>query len=177
MNIYEIVAYSWAGVNVGIVLGFIMGVSFFYMLNQYFFVNDVTQVDHLKNALLSMALITVKKDDINNDFNIEYKSYDGTKLPPISGCSINNAYLTYIMKNPFDWILYTRQMDDKQMAIQKYLDKNLNTREQMVEFFDSFVNKIFTKKSEEHDSDDDSISIVEEYSSDSIYGVLPSEKE
>ena len=107
MNIYEIAAYSWAGVNLGIVLGFIMGVFLFYRVNQYFHVNDVTQIDHLKNALLSLALITVKNDDIDKVHNTQYKLYDGTQLPPISGYSANNAYLTYIEKNPFDTIMYS----------------------------------------------------------------------
>ena len=123
MNLYKIVAFSWAGVNLGIVLGFVLGMFFFYALTKFFVFSEVTQVDHLKNALLSLALIMTKGDDVDN-LNVKYDSYDGTKLPPFSGFSMENVCLTYIMKNPFDMPFYSKQMDNKQQAIQKYLDKN-----------------------------------------------------
>lgn len=175
MNIYEIVAYSWAGVNLGIVLGFVMGSIFFFYINKYLSFNDVTQVDHLKNALLSFALIMTKGDDVDN-LNMSYESYDGTKLPPFSGYCPENVCLTYIEKNLCNHNIYYKIPDNKQQAIQKYLDKNLDTQSKMIEFFDAFYKKMVEEKTNKtemneyehvHDKenfiiDDDSTDIVSE---------------
>ena len=168
INLYKIVAFSWAGVNLGIMIGFVMGVFFFYILNKYLSFNKVTQVDHLKNALLSLALIMTKGDDIDKNLNIKYDSYDGTKLPHLSGYSMENVCLTYIEKNPFDMPLYSKQMDNKQQAIQKYLDKNLDTQSKMIEFFDAFCKKISEKTEEPKKNDDDEKPIMDDDSSDVI---------
>ena len=156
MNIYEIVAYSWAGVNLGLVLGFVMGIIFFFYVNKYYSINDVTQVDHLKNALLSFALIMTKGDDVDN-LNDKYETYDGTKLPPFSGYCPENVCLTYIEKNLFDMPLYYKIPDNKQQAIQKYLDKNLDTPSKMIEFFDAFYKKMTEEKTKKTEINDDEV--------------------
>lgn len=96
-------------------------------------------IEQLKNALLSYALNTIKINDPNfkpfSDFRMDYENFDGTQLPMFSGCDITNACFTYI-KQCEETNLY---MEDKQIAIQKYLIKNLNTSEQIVNFFNKFV--------------------------------------
>ena len=153
INLYKIVAFSWAGVNLGITIGFVMGSIFFFYINKYLSFNDVTQVDHLKNALLSFALIMTKSNDVDN-LNMKYDSYDGTKLPQFSGYSMENVYLTYIEKNPCNMNIYYKIPDNKQQAIQKYLDKNLDTQSKMIEFFDAFCKKISEKTEEPKKNDD-----------------------
>ena len=97
-----------------------------------------------------------KGDDVDNDnLNMKYDSYDGTKLPPFSGYSMENVCLTYIMKNPFDMPFYSKQMDSKQQAIQKYLDKNLDTFSKIITFFDKFCKIMTEKKTEEPKKNDD----------------------
>ena len=87
----------------------------------------------LKNALLSFSLMKTC-DNIDNSLNLNYASYDGTKLPSFSGYNIENACFSYITKNNF-----TNPMHDKSKAIEKYLSNNLGTNEQVVTFFEKFV--------------------------------------
>jgi hypothetical protein len=87
----------------------------------------------LKNALLSFSLMQTC-DNIDHSLNLNYASYDGTKLPSFSGYNIENACFSYITKNNF-----TKQMDDKSKAIEKYLAKNFDSQEQVVKFFEKFV--------------------------------------
>ena len=149
MRIYENVAYSWAGVNIGIVLGFVLGMTLFYNIHQY--IGD-THVSKLKNALLALALTKIKNNDFNTDLN--YLAYDGSQLPPLSGCSTENACFTYILKNPLYLPFYSQHMDRKQEAICKYLEKHLNTKEQILAFFKTFV-EIISDWETETEKDDE----------------------
>lgn len=111
-------------------------------------------LEALKNGLLSYALLkTSDKDDVSS-FNMNYKSYDGTKLPMFSGCSTSNACLSYIVdKDQFKKsFFYTKVMEDKITAIEKYLEKNFDTDDKIKEFFDMFIEKMDNK---EESSDDD----------------------
>jgi LytS/YehU family sensor histidine kinase len=96
----------------------------------------------LKNALLAHALVKIRYNDMNNSMN--YASFDGTKLPMLSGCSVANACFSYIIskqefrKGPF----YSQIMESKIDAIEKYLNKNLDTDEKVVSFFDDYVEKV-----------------------------------
>jgi hypothetical protein len=101
------------------------------------------RIESLKNGLLSCALAQVKKDDFDM-FNMAYKTYDGTKLPSMSGCSQVNAYTSYIIdrkefsKSPW----YTSHMESKLDAIDKYLDTHFATDEQVIDFIEAFIDNI-----------------------------------
>jgi hypothetical protein len=101
--------------------------------------NTNQHVEDLKNALLSFALIVNKEKDPNLrlSLNMNYTGMDGTELPEFSGCDVQNACFTYLTSNVI--------MEEKVKAIQRYLDKNLGCEEQIVEFFDRFVEKIGDK--------------------------------
>lgn len=107
------------------------------------------EVDNLKNALLTFALSTIRKDDFDS-LNMIYNSFDGSKLPMLSGYDISNACFSYIIdKNEFKRSpFYTTGMSNKIEAIDRYIDKNLNTKEQVSDFFNDYVNH-FTDKEDE----------------------------
>lgn len=101
-------------------------------------------IDQIKNGLLSYALLkTADKDDLKN-FDMNYKNYDGTKLPMFSGCDIRNACLSYIIdKDEFKkYQFYTPTMEDKIVAIEKYLEKNFDSDKKVEEFFNKFIEQI-----------------------------------
>ena len=105
-----------------------------YILNR--FMNQRPQhqaIDLLKNALLSYALLKVKNKDVDH-FNMKYSNFDGTKLPMMSGCNLSNACFTYITN-----VSFTKTMMDKSAAIDKYIQRNLGTEQQIQEFFDAFM--------------------------------------
>lgn len=117
-------------------------------------------LESLKNGLLTLALTRVKKDDFD-EFNFSYSNYDGTKLPSLSGYNFSNACLSYILD--IDQFrksgLYSKPMEYKTIAIQKYLDKNLDTEEKILEFFDKFLETV-----EEETENASDIEIVESVS-------------
>jgi hypothetical protein len=98
-------------------------------------------IETLKNALLSYALMKQGKIDdspINN-----YASFDGSILPAFSGYSTTNACFSYIQSD-YDRIFgpfATKIMDDKHKAIFKYLERNLKTEEQVLDFFEKCTEK------------------------------------
>jgi len=106
---------------------------------------DNKSVEKLKNALLSLLLLTTLNSDIDKQF--DYSKYNGTKLPPASGVSIQNACLSYIIDkdefktNPY----YSKQMDEKLNAINKYIKKKLNSDKKIIKLFDIFVKKYIEK--------------------------------
>ena len=101
--------------------------------------NKNKNVETLKNALLSYALLRVKKNDIDQ-FNFAYHTFDGSKLPPLSGCNVVHACTSYIIdkrefrKSPW----YTPHMDSKLVAIDKYLDTQFDTDDKVIEFLEEF---------------------------------------
>jgi hypothetical protein len=100
-----------------------------------------TALDKLKNALLTLALMTVSKKDVS-PFDFDYQSYDGTHLPAVSGCSVGNRYFSYIINKlvfRVDNVMYSDRMMDKLVAIDRYLDKNLGTSGQVMEFFGAYA--------------------------------------
>lgn len=98
------------------------------------------QVEMLKNALLTLALMRVRARD-RDDMNMRYDKFDGTKLPMLSGCDLSNACFSYIVdraelrRGPW----YTRHMEYKVEAIERYLGRNLATDAQAQALFDDFV--------------------------------------
>ncbi len=104
--------------------------------------NDDVPIESLKNALLTLALTTVKKDDVS-PLNFNYSEFTGDKYPALSGCSVQNACFSYIFnqahfkKNAF----YSPQYSTKMDAIRKYLHKNLHTQDQVSDLFNQFFKK------------------------------------
>ncbi len=100
---------------------------------------------HLKNALLTFALLVVKRRafDTYLDHLYNYDKYDGSALPYLSGSGVTNACFTYnvdreeLRRSPW----YNVLMEHKQEAIEKWLEKNLGTEEQVVAFFEKFVER------------------------------------
>lgn len=103
-------------------------------------------LENLKNALLTHALMKVKRDDIDNCC-LDYASFDGTKLPMLSGCDIANACFSYIVnikdfrKGPW----YTPTMECKINAVHKYNNKNLDTDEKVYAFFNEYIDMLNKK--------------------------------
>jgi hypothetical protein len=105
-----------------------------------------TPIESLKNALLTLALTTVKKNDVS-PLNFNYSEFTGDKYPALSGCSVDNACFSYIFnqshykKSPFYSPYYSSKMD----AIRKYLQKNLSTEDQVLDLFNQFFEKYVEK--------------------------------
>lgn len=101
-----------------------------------------TKVETLKNALLSYALSELKKDDFDH-WNSAYQTFDGTKLPSMSGYNQVNACASYIIdkgelrKSPF----YTQHMESKLDAIDKYLNMQFDTDAKVIDFMEAFIKK------------------------------------
>ena len=89
----------------------------------------------LKNALFSMALTIVYADNIERD-NYNYDTYDGSTLPPLSGCDIINAYASYMTdsENP--------HIHAKYNAIQRFIHSNLTTESEQEAFLQEFIMKL-----------------------------------
>lgn len=104
-----------------------------------------TPVERLKNALFSFALMEVKHADVTQ---MHYADFTGEELPAMSGCSIENACFSYMgnkdsfRKSPF----YTKQMEQKQEAIEKYIQHHLNTDEKVLAFFMDFYENLESEK-------------------------------
>jgi hypothetical protein len=107
--------------------------------------NHTTPIEKLKNALLTLALTKVRDEDFDESF--EYAKYTGNKLPPLSGINAPNSFFTYIInKEEFkNDMFYSKPMEEKIIAIEKYLEKNLGTDEQVTEFFDSYMELAATR--------------------------------
>lgn len=106
-----------------------------------------TPIELLKNALLTLAITTVKKDDVGPLGTDNYDEYTGDTYPPLSGCSVQNACFSYIFnqkrfkRSP----LYSPHYSSKMDAIQKYLHKNVHTDSQVWDIFDKFFDKYVEK--------------------------------
>ena len=108
--------------------------------------NNNKSINNLKNALLSLFLLLVCKKDI--DKNRDYTKYNGSKLPPFSGNSIENALMSYIISK--DTLatsgFSSKTMVDHQDAINKYLNKKLNNDKKISKLFNKFMkDHIITK--------------------------------
>ena len=89
----------------------------------------------LKNALFSMALTMVYSDNIDRD-NYNYDKYNGSTLPPLSGCDIINAYASYMTdsENP--------HIHAKFNAIQRFIHSNLTSESEQEAFLQNFIIKL-----------------------------------
>lgn len=116
-------------------------------------------IEQLKNALLSYALLKTSNGkelrELKN-FDMNYKNFDGTRLPMFSGCSTSNACFSYIIdKEDFRKdLFYTPVMEDKIVAIEKYLEKNFDSDKKIEEFFNKFIEQIDKKEEEKSDKNE-----------------------
>lgn len=106
-------------------------------------------IEVLKNALLTLCLAKVYQNDFDN-VSMNYEAFDGTKLPMMSGSDLVHACFTYIVdkekmkQSPF----YTKHMENKVVAIEKYLYKQLNTQQAVIDAFSRFIDCIESQKKE-----------------------------
>lgn len=98
--------------------------------------NIKNSIEDLKNALLSFAMMQVCTSDKDNS-SMHYDKFDGTKLPIMSGSSLENAYFSYIIDKD-DYLFYSPIILAKLNAI----DKNLGNSTQVFDFFDKFIKKM-----------------------------------
>lgn len=106
-------------------------------------------IEMLKNALLTLCLAKVCQNDFDNK-SMNYEVFDGTKLPMMSGVDLQHACFTYIVdkdkmkQSPF----YTKHMENKVVAIEKYLYTQFDTQQAVIDAFSRFIDCIDSKNTE-----------------------------
>lgn len=124
------------------------------------------RLETVRNALLTYALSRVCSADFD-ELNVNYASFDGSKLPSMAGFNMNNALSSYIIskedlqKGPF----YTKQMENKILAIEKYLEKHFDTDDKVDTFLSKFLD-VFDKKDAKPISTEEPIDTWNEISHD-----------
>lgn len=132
--------YSTAAL-LGFGTGFMIGL--YYVVRKYKNCeNDSTPLEKLKNALLTFALVDIKKEDMSK-MCYDYEKFNGDKFPALSGSSVAHACYTYIFnRSTFrKSIMYSKAYENKLDAIEKYLNLHLNTNEQTMDLFEKFCEK------------------------------------
>jgi hypothetical protein len=110
-------------------------------------------LDKLKNALLTLVLISSRKQDM--ECNFDYDGYTGDTFPALSGSSVPHACFSYIFnqaefkQSP----MYSAMMAKKMDAINKYLQKNVSTQDQALELFIDFYQQYVEPAFEKQDAD------------------------
>jgi hypothetical protein len=103
--------------------------------------SEAPHVKALKNALLTLAMLTVHRDCICDKPTAGYAAMDGATLPNAAGCHLANACFTYmpdrggLRADPW----YTRVMEDKLDAIERFIARHIDTTEKAEELFEIFV--------------------------------------
>ena len=95
-----------------------------------------SQIEYLKNALLTLALLSVRSEDMDA-VNYDYIECNGDTYPAINGYSVPDACFEYIISNKR--CKQYQYYSDKMGAFQKYIQKKLHTREQISNFFNDFI--------------------------------------
>lgn len=99
-------------------------------------------IENVKNALLAHALHKVCNE---NEFHswpmADYAKFDGTLLPSMSGSNLTQACFTYIQDKALrrKSLFHTKSMEDKAVAIEKFLARRLRTDDLAYEFVDAMV--------------------------------------
>lgn len=121
-------------------LAFVGGAIWSYYLQNVF--TQTTNIDKLKNALLTLSLIKLKDKDFST--SIYYKNYDGTKLPPLSGNDLTRACFTYIFDiHEFrNSNIYSSLAENKLKAIHKYLNTNFASEHDVMEYFKEVLERV-----------------------------------
>ena len=111
-------------------------------------------LDKLKNALLTLVLISSRKQDMEG-LNFDYDGYTGDTFPALSGSSVPHACFSYMFNqaefkhSPMYSAVYSKKMD----AINKYLQKNLATQDQALTLFIDFHQQYVEPAFEKQDAD------------------------
>jgi hypothetical protein len=147
MDIYIYGTTALLGLFSGILIGFVTAVKTLGRLyNLEPNPSDFTPLEKLKNALLTLALVEVKKEDMAG-LDMNYAKYDGSKFPALSGSSLVHACYTYIFnralfqKSP----MFTEMYESKLDAIEKYLKLHLKSEDQTMDLFEKFCEKHLDK--------------------------------
>jgi len=143
MDIYIYSTTAVLGIFTGFIFGFVTGVrsvNFYRQIEENR--NDSTPLERLKNALLTFALVDIKKEDMSK-LCYDYENFNGDKFPALSGSSVAHACYTYILNRSMfrKSIMYSKAFENKLDAIEKYLNLHLKTEEQTLEFFEKFCEK------------------------------------
>lgn len=116
---------------------------------------DGADVDYMinavKNCVMTVALVKMCKSDFDEDWNIPYEAFDGSKLPNLSGPDIFNACMSYLYSDPAEALqepFPSLVMYQKQLAIHKYLRKHFDTEMKIVSFANEYIRT--TILSDEH---------------------------
>lgn len=126
----------WAQICVAVIAGYVAGVFYGKAAQK------TDRVEMLKNALLTFALARVNQEDFDNE-NMNYAEFDGSKLPMLSGADATNALMSYIIdkgklrKDPF----YTKIMEDKVAAIEKYLAVHFDSDDKVEAFIADLIQR------------------------------------
>jgi hypothetical protein len=128
--------------TIGCLGGIIFGCALLQFKRQRDEAIDYTPIEKLKNALLTLALVTVNNDDMA-DLDLDYYAYNGKKYPPLSGSNLECACFSYIFNENYlkKSIMYSSNYASKKIAINKYLKMNLDTKEQVMNFFRKMCEK------------------------------------
>ena len=94
---------------------------------------EILPTDKIAKAVLTMVLMKKYKDNMENN-SMDYKSFDGTKLPQASGYNLVNAMTTYIDHG-----------GDKTEAIEKFIDEHLRDYQKLEELL-KYVSDLFEEK-------------------------------
>jgi hypothetical protein len=143
MDIYIYNTTAVLGIFTGFIFGFVTGVrstNFYRQIEENR--NDSTPLERLKNALLTFALVDIKKEDMSK-LDYQYEKYNGDKFPALSGSSVAHACYTYIFnRSTFKKsIMYSKAYESKLDAIEKYLNLHLKTEDQTMDLFEKFCEK------------------------------------
>ena len=136
----DIYIYSTAAL-LGFGTGFMIGL--YYILRKYKKCDHYyTPLERLKNALLTFALVDIKKEDMAK-LDYQYEKYNGDKFPALSGSSVAHACYTYIFhRSTFrKSVMYSKAYESKLDAIEKYLNLHLKTEDQTQDLFEKFCEK------------------------------------
>lgn len=97
-------------------------------------IREILPTDRIAKAVLTLVLVKKYKDDMLS--SMDYKSFDGSKLPYPSGCNLVNAMTTYIDHG-----------GDKTEAIEKFIDEHLRDYGKLEELLE-YVGEALDKKNE-----------------------------
>ena len=135
---------------IGYIIAFVAGYSLnLYLCYRWYTIKSKKDyyINCLKNALLTNALIKHNSKDINQMIDYNFKEYDGSKLPNLSGCDYSNICFSYIQPDYTSYNEFSNKiMDQKEEAIYKYLHKNFNTTKDVNQFFDKVIQENNSEK-------------------------------
>lgn len=104
---------------------------------------EPTPVEILKNGLLAYLMLLEYPDSIFNSMDYKSPQFNGSKLPPYSGIDIANACLSYFSDGG-PW--KTNHSIAKLNAINRFVEKNIDTNEKANKLMRAFIKRVENKK-------------------------------